>query len=157
MKIERNQLIDVYVTSPTPDSIECRSTIPVQAPVFEHQHPDDAVLPAALMIEIMAQASGFIHMLKSDFACMLYLARVLSAEFRTEARPGDPITIRSEVRHWGDGFLVCDAHVDRQTDAHVLATSQLMLKCEPFLSDTMRSAFASTLPVGRKGPVNLSY
>lgn len=157
MKIERNQLIDVYVGRPTPDSIECRSTIPLQAPVFEHHHPDHPILPVALMIEIMAQVGGFAHMLKTDFSCMLYLASVLSAEFHSHAEPGDRITIRSAIEHWGDGFIVCSSRIDGDAQDRVLATSKLMLKCEPFLSDSMRSNFVSVLPKGSTGPCNLIY
>jgi 3-hydroxymyristoyl/3-hydroxydecanoyl-(acyl carrier protein) dehydratase len=157
MQIERNHLIDVYVGSPTSDAIECRSTIPLRAPVFEYQHTDPPTLPAALMIEIMAQASGFIHMLKTDFASMLYLANVMSAEFHSQARPGEAITIRSEVLHWGDGFIVCDARIDCDAGLRALVTSKLMLKCEPFLSDSMRSAFVSVLPADRTGPVTLTF
>jgi 3-hydroxymyristoyl/3-hydroxydecanoyl-(acyl carrier protein) dehydratase len=157
MQIERNHLIDTYVGSPTPDAIECRSTVPLWAPVFEYPPPDPPTLPAALMIEIMAQASGFIHMLKTDFESMLYLARVMSADFHSHARPGDAITIRSEVRHWGDGFIVCDARIDCDADRRALVSSKLMLKCEPFLSASMRNAFVSVLPADRTGPVTLSF
>jgi 3-hydroxymyristoyl/3-hydroxydecanoyl-(acyl carrier protein) dehydratase len=156
MNIERNELVDVYVGSPTPDSIECRGTLPLRAPAFE-DCPDNPILAFPLMIEIMAQTGGFIHMLKTDFARMLYMTRVLSAEFYSPARPGDAITMRSEVEHWGDGFIVCQGRIHCDADDRIMATSKLMLKTEPFLSDSMRRAFVSVLPRGRTGPTNFRY
>jgi 3-hydroxyacyl-[acyl-carrier-protein] dehydratase len=151
MNIEHNQLIDVYVGSPTPDAIECQSTIPSWAPIFEEHFPENPILPGALLVETMAQAASFIDMLKTDFSRMAYLAAVKSAKFKAYARAGESLVIRAQATHWDDHFMVCEAAVTG-ADGRALANAALTLKFAPFASDRMRHTFVTLLSGPRQAP-----
>lgn len=155
MKIEHNQLIDVYVGSPTPDAIECRSTIPTWAPIFEEHFPEHPILPGALMVEIMAQAGGFICLLKSNFERRARLTSVQSAKFKAYAQAGEDLLIRAQATHWGDGLVVCDGQV-AGADGRPMANATFTLKFEPFASDRRRHACMALLPKGLSGSLRQS-
>lgn len=152
MNIEHNQMIDVYVGSPTPDSIECQSTLPPTALIFEDHFPENPVLPGALLIEMMAQAATFIHLLKSDFESMAYLSAVKPAKLRAYTRPGETLLIRVQVTHWGERSMACDASA-ACTDGRMLGIAKLTLRFEPFASQRMRDAYVKLLSGGRPGPL----
>ena len=155
MKIEHNQLIDVYVGSPTPDTIECRSTIPMWASIFEEHFPEHAILPGALMVEIMAQAGGLIDLLKSGFARRARLKSVACAKFTAYACAGEDLLIRAQATHWGDGCMVCDAQV-AGADGQPLANATFTLGFEPFVSDRTRHALMALVSEGRPGSLRPS-
>lgn len=144
MNIEHNQLIDVYVGSPTPDEIECQSTIPAWAPIFEEHFPENPILPGALLVETMAQAASFIDMLKSDFSRMAYLAAVKSAKFKAYARAGERLVIRVQATRWDEHAMVCEAAVTG-ADGRALAHATLTMRFAPFASERMRQTFVTLL------------
>ena len=144
MKIEYNQLIDALVERPTRDSIVCESTIPEWAPIFENHFPGNPIMPGALLIEMMAQSGGFIHMLETDFSQMGYLAGVKSAKFRESVGRLQHILIKTKVIHWGDTYLVCKSKIT-DTQNKCFAESTLVISFQDFPSEEVRQEFVSTL------------
>lgn len=64
--------------------------------------PGAPVLPAPLIIEGFAQIGGLLIHQLSDFTDRVVLAKVNRADFFDEARPGDTLTMRGELRSLQD-------------------------------------------------------
>jgi len=84
MLLEYFQMIDEVVTvDDAVTTLSARSTVPDQSPVFEGHFPTMPLVPGVLLIETMAQASGFLVMAKSGFQAMPFLAGVKQGKLRT--------------------------------------------------------------------------
>ncbi|CAM4419324.1 3-hydroxyacyl-ACP dehydratase FabZ family protein [Pseudoalteromonas ostreae] len=137
MNIEYNQLIDRIVEHNGLDTIICESEVPDRAPIFEGHFPGNPIVPGVILIEMMAQAGGYIHMLSKDFEEMAYLATVRSAKFRNFVTPNQVLTIKSKITHHGGGYLICKAKISDAAGG-VVADSELMLKLQNFANEKMR-------------------
>lgn len=151
MNIEYNQLIDRIIEHNSLDAIVCESEVPERAPIFEGHFPGNPIIPGVILIEMMAQAGGYIHMLSKNFEEMAYLATVRSAKFRSFVTPNQVLTIKSKIAHHGDGYLICKAKIYDATGA-VVADSELMLKLQRFANEQMRTHIKNiALQAGWKG------
>ncbi|HDS1734550.1 MULTISPECIES: 3-hydroxyacyl-ACP dehydratase FabZ family protein [Pseudomonas] len=142
MNIEKNLLVDEIREVVPWASIHCESRVPESAPVFEGHFPGHPILPGVLMIEALAQASGFLYMLSSDFANMAFLVSVKQAKFNGFVVPGDRLSIQARITHRGEGYLVCEGVLMRE---QAVASAQWMLRLMPFSSDVLRQSIQRTV------------
>jgi 3-hydroxymyristoyl/3-hydroxydecanoyl-(acyl carrier protein) dehydratase len=151
MNIEYNQLIDRVIEHNSFDSITCESKVPDRAPIFEGHFPGNPIVPGVILIEMMAQAGGYIHMFSNNFEQMAYLATVRSAKFRNFVTPNQVLTIKSKIIHHGESYLICKAKI-LDSACSVVADSELMLKLKNFEVEEMRSHIKNVaLQAGWKG------
>ena len=82
----------------------------------EHLHdhfPGYPVMPPALMIEAMAQTGGILVGEARDFEEKVILAKITSAVFHAEARPGDQLRLEATVENLAEeaatitGVITC--------------------------------------------------
>jgi len=145
MNIEKNQFIDEIKAYQQGKSIICQSLLPSQAPVFEGHFPGNPILPGVLMVEAMAQASGFLYFLDQGFDNMVYLVSIKSAKFYGFLTPGQTVKISATLTHPGSGYFLTKGTIE--TDKRI-ASAELFLKVMPFPSEAMKTALQQT--VGEK-------
>jgi 3-hydroxyacyl-[acyl-carrier-protein] dehydratase len=87
------------------------SIVPGKSPVFEGHFPGLPLVPGVLLIETMAQASGFLLLAANRFSAMPFLMSVDSAKLRTFVEPETVLDITVELEHEGSGFAVTRARI----------------------------------------------
>ncbi len=137
MKLEYFDMIDEVIGVNTVGaSIVARSVVPDESPVFKGHFPGYALMPGVLLIEAMAQASGFLIMTLNDFKELPLLVGVDGAKLRMPVRPRSELIIESSVEHDGSGFAVMGAQI--RHDGAQACKASLKMKTMPFPSEQLR-------------------
>jgi 3-hydroxyacyl-[acyl-carrier-protein] dehydratase len=112
MQLEYFQLIDRIVDLNIGEkTITVEAQVPKESTIFEGHFPGYPILPGVLLIESMAQASGWLLIALTKFERMPFLAMVKEAKMRSFATPGELLTVDASVIHEGSGFAVTEAKV----------------------------------------------
>ncbi|MCD7109941.1 beta-hydroxyacyl-ACP dehydratase [Rhizobium sp. DKSPLA3] len=131
MLLEYFQMIDrVEAVDMTAKTLRARSVVPAQSPVFEGHFPGYPLVPGVLLIETMAQASGFLVLAVTDFAAMPFLMTVDGAKMRSFVEPEAVLDIEVVLEHDGSGFAVTKAKIS--SAGKRIADAQLKLRTVPF-------------------------
>lgn len=138
MQLEYFQMIDaVEMLEPDQGKIVARAEVPLKSPVFEGHFPGSPLVPGVLLIETMAQASGFMLLARLKFEKMPFLANVTSAKLRTFVEPGEVLRIEAALVHDGSGFAKTSASIS--SNGKKICDGQLMFRIMPFPNDTLKS------------------
>ena len=97
---------DVRALDAEGGTLEARSNVPAQSPVFEGHFPGHALVPGVLLIETMAQASGFLLMAREGFRKIPFLVGVKDAKLRTFVEPETALDVTATMEHDGSGFAM---------------------------------------------------
>src|ERR671936_2455211 len=112
MHLEYFQLIDRILDLDTVGKkITVEAHVPSQSTIFEGHFPGYPIMPGVLLIESMAQTSGWLLLGLMKFERMPFLAAVKEAKMRGFVSPGELLTINAKVEHEGSGFAVTSAKV----------------------------------------------
>lgn len=142
MLLEYFQMIDRVVSvDGARRTLAARSVVPGESPVFEGHFPGMPLVPGVLLIETMAQASGFLVLAATDFAAMPFLMSVDGAKMRAFVEPGAVLDIEAVLEHDGSGYAVTKARIT--SGGKKVCDAQLKLRTVPFaevpLADIVRS------------------
>ena len=112
MRLEYFQLIDRIVDLNLADrKISSEATVPTASTIFEGHFPSYPLMPGVLLIEAMAQTSGWLVVALNRFARMPFLAAVKEAKLRTFVTPGQKLTINAHLAHDGSGYAITEAKI----------------------------------------------
>ena len=137
MLLEYFQMIDnVEELDPEQGKILARADVPMESTVFEGHFPGSPLVPGVLLIETMAQASGFMLLSRLKFEKMPFLANVTSAKMRTFVEPGTILQVKAELEHDGSGFAKTRASIS--SDKGKICDSKLMFRIMPFPNEMLR-------------------
>lgn len=110
--------------------LKARSVVPAKSPVFEGHFPGYPLVPGVLLIETMAQASGFLVLAATKFTAMPFLMTVDGAKMRSFVEPEAVLDIEVHLEHDGSGFAVTKAKIT--SDGKKVCDAQLKLRTVPF-------------------------
>lgn len=131
MRLEYFQMLDgVAEIDRQLGAIRASANVPEHSPVFEGHFPGHALVPGVLLLETMAQASGYLLLALDGFTRMPFFANAKNANFRNFVRPGDALDIEAKRLHAGSGYAVTSAQITR--DGKPVCDAQLMFRLVAF-------------------------
>jgi 3-hydroxyacyl-[acyl-carrier-protein] dehydratase len=91
--------------------IAVEAQVPQHSTIFEGHFPGHPIMPGVLLIESMAQTSGWLLIALTKFERMPFLAAVKEAKMRGFVTPGELLTIEAGIVHEGSGYAITEAKV----------------------------------------------
>jgi len=112
MQLEYFQMIDrILDLNMVEKTITVEAQVPQTSTVFEGHFPGYPIMPGVLLIESMAQTSGWLLVALMKFERMPFLAAVKEAKMRGFVAPGELLTVQASVVHEGSGYAITEAKV----------------------------------------------
>jgi len=139
MRLEYFQLIDRIVTLNLADqTILTEARVPTASTIFEGHFPGHPLMPGVLLIEAMAQTSGWLLIAITKFTRMPFFAAVKEAKLRTFVTPGQELTLSSKLVHEGSGFARTKA--DIRCDDKLVCNAEITFRLVEFPSPEFRTS-----------------
>jgi 3-hydroxyacyl-[acyl-carrier-protein] dehydratase len=143
MRLEYFQLIDRIVDLNLADrTISSEAIVPTESTIFEGHFPGYPLMPGVLLIEAMAQTSGWLVAAVNRFERMPFLAQVKDAKFRTFVTPGQRISVSARLVHDGSGYAVTEASI--AIDGKIVCDASLTLRVLEFPSEEVSRRMRET-------------
>jgi len=120
------------------ETIRAESTIPHTSPVFEGHFPGHPLMPGVLLVETMAQVSGWLLIHRSGFTRMPFLAAVKEAKFRSFVGPGAALDLEARLAHDGSGYAVMEARI--ASAGKRICDAAITLRTLPFPAPELEAA-----------------
>src|SRR5712691_8226368 len=115
MNLEHFQLIDRIVDLDlAQQTIRTEATVPTTSTIFEGHFPGYPLMPGVLLIETMAQTSGWLLIAMHKFTRMPFFAAVKGAKLRTFVTPGQVLSVSAKLIHDGSGFAMTKAEIKHE-------------------------------------------
>jgi 3-hydroxyacyl-[acyl-carrier-protein] dehydratase len=131
MRIDYFQLIDRIVELDTAArTIRTEAKVPQTSTIFEGHFPGFPILPGVLLIEAMAQTSGWLVIAVTQFERMPFLAAVKEAKLRRFVEPGQQLSLSAALAHDGSGYAVADAK--GMIDGKLVCDAQITFRVTDF-------------------------
>jgi 3-hydroxyacyl-[acyl-carrier-protein] dehydratase len=112
MQLEYFQLIDrILDLNMEEKTITVEAQVPKENTIIEGHFPGYPIMPGVLLIESMAQTSGWLLLALMKFERMPFLAAVKEAKMRGFVSPGEVLTIDANILHEGSGYAMTEARV----------------------------------------------
>ncbi len=137
MRLEYFQLIDRIVDlNVGAKAITVEAEVPKESTIFEGHFPGHPLMPGVLLIESMAQASGWLQLALLKFERMPILAAVKEAKMRGFVAPGELLRIDANILHEGSGFAMTEARI--RVDGKLRSNATITFSHIPFPDPDMR-------------------
>jgi len=139
MRLEYFLLIDRIVELKLDDhTIRTQATVPTASTIFEGHFPGHPLMPGVLLIETMAQTSGWLLIAMHKFTRMPFFAAVKEAKLRTFVTPGQVLAVSASLVHDGSGFAVTKA--DIKCDGKPVCNAELTFRLVEFPDPSFRAS-----------------
>jgi 3-hydroxyacyl-[acyl-carrier-protein] dehydratase len=137
MQLEYFKLIDrILDLNLAEKTITVEAQVPKENTIFEGHFPGYPIMPGVLLIESMAQTSGWLLLGLMKFERMPFLAAVKEAKMRGFVSPGEVLTIEASVLHDGSGYAMTEAKV--KVGGKLRSNATLTFSHIPFPSPDLR-------------------
>ena len=139
MRLENFLLIDRIVELKLGDqTIRTEATVPITSTIFEGHFPGHPLMPGVLLIETMAQTSGWLLIAMTKFARMPFFAAVKEAKLRTFVTPGQKLAAFAKLVHDGSGYAITKA--DIRCDGKPVCSAELTFRLVEFPDPSFRAS-----------------
>src|SRR5271170_5780285 len=128
-----DRIVDLNVAERT---ITVEAQVPKENTIFEGLFPGHPIMPGVLLIESMAQASGWLLIALTKFQRMPFLAAVKEAKMRSFVSPGDLLKVEASIVHEGSGFAMTSAKV--RVGGEVRSNATITFGIVPFPKPELR-------------------
>src|SRR5213596_2578306 len=123
MNLEHFQLIDRIVDLDlAQQTIRTEARVPAASTIFEGHFPGYPLMPGVLLIEAMAQTSGWLLIALTKFERMPFLAAVKEAKMRSFVSPGELLRVDANIVHEGSGYAITAAKIHVGSELRCNAT-----------------------------------
>ncbi len=137
MRLEYFQLIDrIAALNVRERAITVEANVPEQSTIFEGHFPGYPLMPGVLLIEAMAQTSGWLLIATMNFERMPFLAAVKEAKMRRFINPGEKLQIDARLLHDGSGYAMTEAKI--RVDGKLACNATLTFSHIPFPNTELR-------------------
>jgi len=138
MNLEYFQLLDrILDLNMEEKTITVEAQVPTENTIFEGHFPGYPIMPGVLLIESMAQTSGWLLVALLNFERMPFLAAVKEAKLRSFVIPGQLLSITAKLLHDGSGFAMTKASVT--VGGKPTCEAELTLRVMPFPDPRLRA------------------
>ena len=139
MRIEYFQLIDRIVELKLADQmILTEARVPSASTIFEGHFPGYPLMPGVLLIEAMAQTSGWLLIAITRFTRMPFFAAVKEAKLRSFVTPGQQLALTGKLVHEGSGFAITKA--DIRSDGKLVCNAEITFRLVEFPTPEFRAS-----------------
>jgi 3-hydroxyacyl-[acyl-carrier-protein] dehydratase len=156
MNLEYFKLIDRIVDLNLHEkTVRAEAVVPQASTIFEGHFPGRPLMPGVLLIEAMAQTSGWLVIALTGFERMPFLAAVKDAKLRTFVEPGETLSVFSNLVHDGSGFAVTSAKIER--NGKTVCSADITFRVMPFPDPAFRASMqrvATEISFPVKAPAN---
>jgi 3-hydroxyacyl-[acyl-carrier-protein] dehydratase len=137
MQLEYFKLIDRIADLNVGErTITVEAQVPQTNTIFEGHFPGYPLMPGVLLIESMAQTSGWLLIALLKFERMPFLASVKEAKMRDFVTPGELLAIDASIVHDGSGFAITEAKV--RVNGKLKCNATLTFRHTPFPNPELR-------------------
>ena len=138
MRLEYFQLIDrIVALDLISRTIEAEAHVPATSTIFEGHFPGLPLMPGVLLLESMAQTSGWLTIGITKFTRMPFLAGFRNAKLRSFVKPDTKLGLSAKIEHEGSGFFVARAEI--KVEGRLVSNAELTLRTIEFPSPDLRA------------------
>jgi 3-hydroxyacyl-[acyl-carrier-protein] dehydratase len=138
MRLEYFQLIDRIVELDLAgENIRAQARVPETSTIFEGHFPGYPLMPGVLLIESMAQTSGWLLIGLTQFTRMPFFAAVKEAKLRSFVTPGQELMLTAKLLHQGSGYAVTKAEI--RVNEKLVANAEITFRLVEFPNAEFRA------------------
>ena len=156
MRLEYFQLIDRIIEIDIEGrKLRAEATVPTASTIFEGHFPGYPLMPGVLLMEAMAQASGWLIIGLTKFTRMPFLAAFKEAKLRSFVTPGQTLALGATLLHEGSGFSVTKAEI--RVEGKLVCNAEITFRLVEFPSPEFRASMeqvALSIAFPREAPTH---
>src|SRR5437016_4408091 len=139
MRLEYFQLIDrIIALDLDRRTIEVEADVPESSTIFDGHFPGLPLMPGVLLLEAMAQTSGWLIIGITKFTRMPFLAAFREAKLRSFVTPGQSLVLSATVAHEGSGYAVTQAQI--RAEGKLVSNAEITFRVVEFPNPQFRTS-----------------